>query len=74
MISSHEMVWVLLWFQHRAQEWRYKAVHQAGKGLAAYANRQAANWEKMKQVALARFRDANPEIVQVFGYSNINQS
>jgi len=72
LISSHEMVWVPLWFQHQAQEWRDRAMQQSDQGLAAYAYQQAANWEKMKQVALSRFRDANPEIVNVFRYSNIN--
>jgi hypothetical protein len=71
-ISSHEMVWVPLWFQYRAQEWRDRAAQQAGPGLSAYAYRQATTWERMKQVALARFHKANPEISSVFGYDNIN--
>jgi hypothetical protein len=49
-------------------------MQQSGEGLAAYAHRQAANWEMMKRVALIRFEGANPEIVKVFGYSSINTS
>jgi hypothetical protein len=73
-ISSHEMVWVPLWFQHRAREWKDRATKPGVEALAAYAYRQAANWDEMKQVALMRFEEANPEIVKVFGYSNINKS
>jgi hypothetical protein len=73
LISRHEMVWVPLWFQHRAREWKEQAIKQAGGCLAAYAYRQAANWDEMKRVALVKFEEANPEIVETFGYSSIDR-
>jgi hypothetical protein len=68
------MVWVTLWFQHRAQEWKDRAMEHIGEGLAAYAYRQASNWNQMKQAALTRFREVNPEINKVYGYCNISKS
>lgn len=65
------MVWVPLWFQQRAQEWKDRALQDAGPGLSAYAYRQATNWERMKKIALIMFQEANPEISKVFGYDNI---
>jgi hypothetical protein len=73
MISSREMVWVPLWFQHRAKEWKDRAIKCGEEGLAAYAHRQAANWDKMKEVAVIRFEDENPEIDKIFGYTDINK-
>ena len=69
LITSYEMVWVVLWFQHRAKLWNERA--KSSPQFAAYAYRQASNWEKLKEVALIRFRKANPKIVEVLGYTDI---
>ena len=69
-VTKHEMVWVLLWLQHRAGIWRERA-KATSPNLAPYAHRQAANWERMKGIVHAMFTDVNENIADVFGYDKI---
>lgn len=68
-VTQHEMVWVLLWLQHRAKMWTKRAEGTSKPELAPYAYRQAANWEGMKQIAHTIFLDTNPDLADIFGYS-----
>ena len=73
-ITSHEMVWVILWFQHRATMWRTKASQAANvfdvqsMDLRAYAYRQADNWERLRDTASSDFHKANERFTYTFGY------
>lgn len=61
------MVWLLLWFQNRAALWTRRA-EAAPKELAAYAHRQADNWDRMKHIAHTIFLAENHDLAEVFGY------
>ncbi|KAG5634201.1 hypothetical protein H0H81_002915, partial [Sphagnurus paluster] len=68
-VTQHEMVWVLLWLQHRAKMWTKRAEGTSKPELAPYAYQQAANWEGMKQIAHTIFLDTNPDLADIFNYS-----
>lgn len=62
------MIWVPLWFQHRAQEWTTRAQDDKSGELSAYAYRQAANWKKLYKAAFGVFHATNKSLADVFGY------
>jgi hypothetical protein len=73
-ITSHEMVWIVLWFQARAELWRQRAENtEESTGLASYAYRQAAMWDKLKRLAVIHFGNVHKDFPSVFGYSSIKQ-
>ena len=64
------MVWVMLWFQNHAALWKRRAGASPPE-LAPYAYRQAANWERMKEVAHTIFMNVNNDLADVFGYDEL---
>jgi hypothetical protein len=71
-ITQHEMIWVLLWFQNRANVWRTRAKDSNAGRLEAYAHRQAAHWNRRKDIAFTHFRKLNPALSDIFGYEGIH--
>jgi len=72
LIAGHEMVWIVLWFQKRAEVWRHQAdCVDASTGLASYAYQQASMWHKLKHLALVHFHKVHKDLSGVFGYSSI---
>lgn len=69
-VTQHEMVWVLLWLQHRSRMWT-KHAEAADAQLAPYAHRQAANWKRVQEVSHTMFMHANPDLADVFGYNEV---
>jgi hypothetical protein len=73
-ITSHEMVWIVLWFQTQAEVWRRRAqVVDLSPGFASYAYRQSSMWDKLKQLAAGLFHKVHEEFSTVFGYGSIIQ-
>lgn len=66
------MIWVLLWFQHRAQQWTDRAQFHNATELSAYAYRQAANWTKFYNAASGVFHATNRNLADVFGYETLD--
>jgi hypothetical protein len=72
-ITSHEMVWIVLWFQGQAGTWARQA--ESGDtfpSLVSYAYRQAATWNKLKRLAAFHFHQVHHDFSAVFGYGTIN--
>ena len=73
LITSHEMVWIVLWFQTRSELWKQRAQSEDMPAeLAPYAYRQASIWEKLKHLAAVRFHTVHKDFSMTFGYGNIN--
>lgn len=73
-ITSHEMLWIVLWFQTRADHWIKRAQNiELSTGLLPYAHRQAAMWERLKKLAIILFSKVYPDLSTVFGYRMIKQ-
>jgi hypothetical protein len=76
-MTTHEMLWVTLWFQHRAEIWRDWATSQSdvfnlvSPALKAYAYKQADNWDRLKEIAEQTFKEINTDFPLTFGYSSI---
>jgi hypothetical protein len=73
-IASHEMIWIVLWFQNRVGLWKSRALSASkhgSHGSAAYAFRQAYHFRRLKEEALSRFSSANKGLSTVFGYESI---
>jgi len=65
LITGHEMVWIVLWFQKQAEVWRHQAdCVDASTGLASM-------WHKLKHLALVHFHKVHKDLSGVFGYSSI---
>ena len=73
-ITSHEMVWIVLWFQTRARIWKDRAGSgPASPCLASYAYRQAATWDKLKRLASGHFHEVHKGFSKVYGYGTIER-
>ena len=74
-ITTHEMVWVILWFKNREGMWRQRASEATNifdldsEELKAYAYRQADNWSKLRDDAVCEFRKVNGNLETTFGYT-----
>ena len=69
---SHEMVWLVLWFQNQARTWKDRAEgRNTSPRLVSYAHRQAAIWNKLKQLAAFHFHTVHDDLSKVFGYRTI---
>ena len=70
-LTQHEMLWVILWFQHRAEQWRSwahsQSDHPNDSSMSCYAYRQAEIWETCKKSALVRFQQTSCNLLKVFG-------
>ena len=76
-IASHEMIWIMLWFQNRVGLWKSHMLSTSQNGfhgLTAYAFRQAYHFQHLKDEALSRFSSANKDLSMVFGYESIKHS
>jgi len=71
-ITSHEMVWLVLWFQNRADIWRHRAHSEdASTGITSCAYRQVSMWDKLKRQAVVHFYQVHKDFSCVFGYDSI---
>ena len=72
LITGHEMVWIVLWFQKWAEVWRHRAdCVDTSTGLASYAYQQASMWDKLKHLALVHFYKVHKNFSGVFVFFSI---